>query len=137
MNSEARKILEDAGWFEGRRIDTKEIVACLIRKGYPVLTKQVEFFSEFGGLKFDAADRQSRIDLDLVELSREWLPLYDKENFNEDSMFPGERVSFLGRFIQTIIVEDEIYEYIYILMAESGGVFLSADTWERIVGMSH
>jgi len=46
------KLLKQAGWFEGRLIDTSSFEKLLEEKGFPLFPSITEFLSQFGGLKF-------------------------------------------------------------------------------------
>lgn len=52
------RIMNQAGWFNGRHIDTSEYEKMLRSEGYHVFPAVTEFLSQFGGLYFENPDAQ-------------------------------------------------------------------------------
>lgn len=51
MNEKSRKILEDTGWYEGRKIGIEEIVKIYKYNGKKVFPKAKEFLEQFGDIE--------------------------------------------------------------------------------------
>ncbi|AQR94249.1 SUKH-3 domain-containing protein [Clostridium saccharoperbutylacetonicum] len=85
---ETKKILEEAGWYEGRKIDISEHIKFLEDMGYEVFDALKKWLEEFGDLKIVLEDEPFDDDDDdyTVEYStciREIIQRY-KENINQD-----------------------------------------------------
>lgn len=55
FSKRVEKLLGDAGWFEGRRIDTSRFEAFLAKQGFPVHECVRSFLVEFGDLVLNCA----------------------------------------------------------------------------------
>ena len=50
ISDKTRFILQNAGWYEGRKIDSSSTIALLKSAGYYIFDELTTFLSEFGGL---------------------------------------------------------------------------------------
>ena len=48
---DTKRLLEKAGWHEGRQVDPTPYVEALLKRGYTVFPPVVEFLRQFGGLE--------------------------------------------------------------------------------------
>ena len=61
FTEETKRLLEKAGWHEGRQVDPTPYVEALQKRGYTVFPPVVEFLRQFGGLEFYSLEYDSFI----------------------------------------------------------------------------
>lgn len=119
---ETKKVLKQAGWYEGRKIDISKHIEFLEDKGYEVFDELKKFIEEFGDLKIILEDEYA---LDPEENTIEYSTcIIDiirnlKKNINQDRK-AGEK---------TIPVAELDNREILVYISESGKFYTFEGFW--------
>ncbi|WP_028531949.1 SUKH-3 domain-containing protein [Paenibacillus sp. UNC217MF] len=130
LSNETVKILRDAGWYEGRRIDIKEIEENLEKIGYTIFPEVKSFLREFGNLVIE-----DTINDEIHNTSIRITNYYKNRSFKSLEEYAGEKLVPVG-----MIDSDNLLLFV----SESGKVYCSTgklgdnatEAWERLIGGS-
>jgi len=111
------EVMENAGWYKGRKIDTEPYINLLKEKQIPYIDKAVEFYAEFGELKCKSGfDRNAVLDTSLSSTSINYiLKGYSRKKFAHVEELYNESVAPVG-----------VVDGFAILVSESGKVYLES-----------
>lgn len=119
---ETKKVLKEAGWYEGRKIDISRHIEFLKSKGYEVFDELEKFLQEFGDLKIILEDNDA---LDPEENTIEYSTCIidiigeDDRSLNQDKK-AGEK---------TIPVAELYNKDILVYISESGKFYTFEGFW--------
>lgn len=127
LSNETVKILRDAGWYEGRRIDIKEIEENLEKLGYTVFPEVKSFLREFGNLVIE-----DTINDETHNTSIRFTNNVNNGSFKLEENYAGEKLVPVG-----MIDSDNLMLFV----SESGRVYISVgklgengkEAWENLI----
>ncbi|WP_063915660.1 SUKH-3 domain-containing protein [Paenibacillus elgii] len=127
LSNETLKILRDAGWYEGRRIDIKEIEDNLEELGYIVFPEVKSFLAEFGNLEIE-----DTINDETHNTSIRFTNYDDNGSFKSEEKYAGEKLVPVGMIDSGNLV---------LFVSESGRVYCSTgklgenakEAWENLI----
>ncbi|AWB46754.1 hypothetical protein DCC85_02155 [Paenibacillus sp. CAA11] len=127
MSKETLKILRDAGWYEGRSIDTKEMEGNLERVGYTVFPEVKKFLEEFGNLVIKDTINDETHNTSV--------------KFNKYGVFKAEEEYAQEKLVPVGLIDSD---FLVLFVSESGKVYCSTgklgdsatEAWERLIGGS-
>lgn len=124
MEKKTVEILKEAGWYEGRKIDIKEIIKFLESKGCYVHEKAKKFIEEFGMLNIEAPTQFSE------EIIKKYdFPKYDKHTTDIYDLLGGAIDAEYSEQYEDdteeklVIVGALDDNNLYIMISESGKVY--------------
>lgn len=134
-NLKVMDILKDAGWFEGRGIDTSIIEKHYKEYGFELFPKVLEFLEEFGMLNIVIAkpdrlgEKEERHHTNPLTVVGSYIR-YGK--FKEEEDYAGERLVPVGRCCN---------DYLLLFVSESGKIYHDSgkcgdtpwEAWESII----
>jgi hypothetical protein len=106
-----RQILQEAGWYEGRRVDVIEAVQALEKVGFSVFPQAYQVIQEFEGLE---AKGENNYTFCIPEIA---------------SYFEEEEVTFLNKLIEEALCPFAYGERVVLLISQSGKVVILHDEW--------
>jgi len=127
LSNETLKILRDAGWYEGRRIDIKEIEESLEKIGYTVFPEVKSFLREFGNLVIE-----DTINDETHNTSIRFANYYGNGTFKSIEKYAGEKLVPVGMIDSGNL---------QLFVSESGRVYISTgklgenakEAWENLI----
>jgi len=127
LSNETVKILRDAGWYEGRKIDIKEIEENLKKLGYTIFPEVKSFLREFGNLVIE-----DTINDETHNTSMRFTNNVNNGSFKLEENYAGEKLVPVG-----MIDSDNLMLFV----SESGRVYISVgklgengkEAWENLI----
>jgi SUKH-3 immunity protein len=116
LSEGAKEILRAAGWYEGRRVDIRPIVAFVEQHGFSVFPVGSDFLSEFHGLKMRLSKRGG--------LSFIHFDVYEEVGWIE----PGDK-PFLDALVQAPLCPVGHGGGVLLFVTEPGEMVLLSDQW--------
>jgi len=123
--SEAEKLLSDAGWFSGRKIDIARIIEFLEARGVSVFESAMKFLEEFGELEIETPrDIDEELLSQLGYSKNEKTSTCVKEAYGDalTSVFAESLEEYVN---EKLIVVGSLREQTLLLISESGDLFCS------------
>lgn len=124
MEQNTKEILKKAGWYEGRKIEIRDIIEFLESKGCYVHEKARKFMEEFGMLNIKTPTSESEEDIKKYNLSR-----YEKHTTDIYRVFRGAFDSeypeqFEDYIEEKLVVVGELFnENLNLMIAGSGKLY--------------
>lgn len=122
MNNEVKRILERAGWYADRRVNTKLIIDSLEEEGYTYSDIIIEFLEQFWELKIIFENKRNHLNEDVINFSFEHashLEVPERVNFN-----------YSQRIDKKLCLIGSVYrDHMVLMMSEDGNVYAAYDNY--------
>ena len=153
LNEEVRQILEESGWYEGRKINIKSHVEILENCGFEVFDSAKQFIEEFGDLDIKAESKVSSTSIvifntyvkRILEVFNECNDkdiirnkYFDLSKHTDEKVVPigtlsnGEMIVFItesGKLVTEIVIKgDNVVEGLNAIISRKAG-----KTWTEVI----